>query len=612
MNNQLFTLDLTLTIQAPFLIQGSEPAGIGLDAVVQRNADKKPIIPGTLLVGKIKEVWKANAFTVDAAKWFGAQAENTNENNFDPKPGHLVETDLTLTTVLSDASNSIVHRVSLDAHTGSAKPGHLLMIEQPWAVGELVTFEGQWFVITTQPEAEKLAKLLEQTIAWIGQLGAQASVGFGKITAVKVSAKAKVQAAKPTRQNRIYYRMTSLFPVLVPKVGGAYDTLFEGGEVVPGAAIKAALAMTMNATNNKLLRSFIGNGFDDVTCSHAFPIKEFAVAEKAEKQLPQLVRHSQLPLSIVKVTTELTDAKGSMDTFYDVAHLDQPHLIDHNVPVFQIDWKDAHWDKLEELAPALAAGAIKQHLRVRTKMKDGTSEEAALFSHESVSADFGWYGFIDVSNVKTDVATQVQNALANTVLFLGKLKTPVDFEVLNEPAAAWKQAWTNPSVLDALAVGSMVTVSLNTEALLNPLKEINNDDLGSLEASYKNYWASVSNTGLELSHFFAEQQLAGGVFAANYRQTSLGQYRPWFVTKAGSTFVLKIKNTDGLKLLKQWALTGLPLSDAVKGYYGKSWKENPYGPENGYGEILINPQLGLKKLSPQQCELIEEFKAEGA
>jgi hypothetical protein len=158
----------------------------------------------------------------------------------------------------------------------------------------------------------------------------------------------------------------------------------------------------------------------------------------------------------------------------------------------------------------------------------------------------------------------------------------------------------------------MVTVSLNTEALLNPLKEINNDDLGSLEASYKNYWASVSNTGLELSHFFAEQQLAGGVFAANYRQTSLGQYRPWFVTKAGSTFVLKIKNTDGLKLLKQWALTGLPLSDAVKGYYGKSWKENPYGPENGYGEILINPQLGLKKLSPQQCELIEEFKAEGA
>jgi hypothetical protein len=612
MNNQLFELHLSIALQAPFLVQGSEPAGIGLDAVVQRNADGLPIIPCTLLVGKLKEVWANNGHKESAEKWFGAEARNNDERNFDPQPGLLVETDLTLTTTLQNENSSIIHRVSIDAQTGSAKPGALLMIEQPWRIGEQVSFQGIWFVIANQKDAERLADFLQKTIAWIGQLGAQASVGFGKITNVSVSAIPVKPAAAPLRSSRLYYRMTSPYPVLVPRVGGAYDTLFEGASTIPGAAIKAAIAMTMNALNSKKLRQPIGNGFDEVICSHAFPVKAETKGQGVQAtQQPNRIRHSHLPLSLVKVKAGSSSSSQREPNFYDVRVLSEPHMIDGEVPVFQIDWKDADSEALAKKLPELVEGPTKKHLRVRTMMEDGTSKEAALFSHESVSSDLGWYGFIDLGAVKTDVATQIQNALSNTVLYLGKLKTPVNFEVLSDASAVWKQAWVDSDSVESIAVGSLVTVCLNTEALLNPLEEIKNDDAYSLTNAYRKYWASVSTDGLELSHFFASQQLAGGVFAANYRQKKLGQYRPWFVTKAGSTFVLKVKTAEGLALLKRWAKIGLPLSDAVKHYYGSDWQTNPYGPENGYGEIIVNPEFkNLPKLTKH--EPIQELETNPA
>jgi hypothetical protein len=587
--NQLFQLQLTLGVEAPFLVQGSEPAALGIDALVQRNRQDVPVIPGTLLVGKVREVWDSHGLTNDSNKWFGREAKA-----FEPSPGLLVEADLVLKTELKADDQSIFHRVTIDADTGSAKPGHLLMIEQPWRVGQALEFSGKWWLFATQAEANELADKLQKTLTWIGQLGAEATVGFGKLLSVNVTAspyQAQITKSPATRADRIYYRLTTDYTVLVPKLGTALDNFFEGADIIPGAAIKAAIAHTLNARAGKPLTDAIGESFDYVICSQAVP---------SAKSCGSLTRPSCLPMSVVSVKQH-----NKPVVFFDVAQFKAPQLIYGEVPDFQIDWKDDVWGNLPNAGEAVK---VERELRVRTAIANGVSAEAKLFSHESVWAE-QWLGYIDLAAVKDSVASRIQEALTQPVLFLGKLKTPVLFEVI-EP---WQQQWHGqPS-----AVGELQRVSLNSPALLTPLNEVSNGLPDSLFKAYAAYWHSVSNGSLALSHFFAEQQLAGGAFAAKSRQKNhvesdqkSSTYKPWLVTRPGSFFMLAVVKPEGIELLKQWQKTGLPLSQAVKDYYGSKWQENPFGPENGYGEFLVNPNLGLPDLPNSACTQVEELIAD--
>jgi hypothetical protein len=585
--NQLFNLNLSITLEAPFLVQGSEPAALGIDALVQRNRQNIPIIPGTLLAGKVREVWDSHGLTEDSGKWFGHEA-----SAFEPAPGRLVEMDLIFKKELKAEDQSIFHRVTIDAATGSAKPGHLLMIEQPWRVGQALEFAGQWWLFTTQQEATALAVLLQKTLAWIGQVGAESTAGFGKVLSVNVDAQPyRVQhgEGKPTRAQRIYYRMTTDHSVLVPKLGTALDNFFEGADIIPGAAIKAAIAHTLNARKGEPLTKAIGESFDHLVCSQAVP-------SATSDSTP--VRPSALPLSVVCVK------HNKQESFFDVSAFSLPQLIHNEVPDFQIDWKD---DVAERLPIAGADVTVERELRVRTAIGNGVSAEGKLFSHESVWTN-QWLGYLDLTGVKDDVASRIQDALAQPMLFLGKLKTLVRFEVIPEWQQQWQATQAHPG-----KEGSLQRVSLNSAALLTPIKDVSNSEPDSLFKAYAAYWHCVSNGSLALNHFFAEQQLAGGIYAAKNRQKNKMSahekptYKPWLVTKPGSIFMLTVVKVEGAELLKQWQKTGLPLSQAVKNYYGSTWKENPFGPENGYGECLVNPSLGLPELPPGACTPVPEL-----
>src|SRR5437016_90478 len=78
MSRQRYALSIDLTLLAPYLVHGVDPGRVGLDAVLLCNYLDlgQPIIPGTLLVGRIRDAWRQidrlQPDTMsDPCKWFG-------------------------------------------------------------------------------------------------------------------------------------------------------------------------------------------------------------------------------------------------------------------------------------------------------------------------------------------------------------------------------------------------------------------------------------------------------------------------------------------------------------------------------------------------------------
>lgn len=72
--NTLHRFTLTVTLQAPYLVHGNDPGRHGLHATLLRDHRRRPVLPGTLLAGRIAEVWTAHGQELggaDADLWFG-------------------------------------------------------------------------------------------------------------------------------------------------------------------------------------------------------------------------------------------------------------------------------------------------------------------------------------------------------------------------------------------------------------------------------------------------------------------------------------------------------------------------------------------------------------
>ena len=189
MSLTLHTIDLTVTLAAPYLVYGSDPGCLGLDAILLRNRSSgTPILPGTLVAGRIADAWnELIAFGANApvgaieipppTRWFGATAE---PGSFAPNPSRLLVDDLfCLTEAAADKPHA--HRVEICDETGAAKTGSLLLAEQAHAAGTEVEFKGRWRAWLTPGEAGALRQQLLAGLLWQSQIGAQRSVGFGEM-----------------------------------------------------------------------------------------------------------------------------------------------------------------------------------------------------------------------------------------------------------------------------------------------------------------------------------------------------------------------------------------------------------------------------------------------
>jgi hypothetical protein len=116
-----------------------------------------------------------------------------------------------------------------------------------------------------------------------------------------------------------------------------------------------------------------------------------------------------------------------------------------------------------------------------------------------------------------------------------------------------------------------------------------------MRREYEDAWRSLSRGALELVSYFHRVSLAGGDYLKNRFQHKQSEYRPYLLTDAGSTFVLRASGAEASTLIDCWARFGLPLQKEVAVFYGLPvndptnwWQRCPYLPENGYGEILVN------------------------
>jgi hypothetical protein len=588
-----YKISLTVTVAAPFLVQGSEPGAFGLDAVVLRDIDRCPIIPGTLLIGKLRQAWTEFGEEEALIKpWLGSKGMN-----FMPSLGRLCDADLRWQAWVGRQSEDLYPpypRVAIDEARKSAVTGALQHIEQPWKNGEELTFGGDWHTVATPDEIPQLVKAIEAGLTWSGQLGGEASIGFGQIKQVTVSADVCIDEMRANlidkSAKRLYFRLTSNAPLMLPKHGSGAENLFESTDEIPGNAIKAAFALTygglqagqfgktLDVNSSDPLESV----FEKIVFSHALP----GSAAEGTK------RASALPASIVKASV-----KAGTSSFFDVHGFAEPHLIGSvEAPAFAIDWKEKDFNAFSEQFPRNWI-APNRSLRVRTAIEAGMAKESDLFGYEMAHQAKGgaWLGWIDLCNVPNEkvesVCGKILEFCKQPLLDLGKTKAAFSLEFSAKPIP---QTWAVSNSLPAIALGQKIVSVLNTSALLTSLDKL--CDGSSLRTEYENYWTDVSGGSLKLSHFFASQYLAGGEFTFQHRQKRNNRpYRPWLVTREGSVFILEVTENAALatEKLSAWQRGNLPLSQTVKACYGESWQENPYQPENGFGEILIDPQHNI-------------------
>ena len=333
MTSMPYRITLTVEMCAPFITQSSEPGAFGLDMVVARDDDGTPIIPGTLLTGKLMDAWEQFEETPLIERWLGREG-----SNFEPSSGRLCDADLRFKSGTPEAIRTPYSRVAIDENTEAGKQGALFFIEQPWAAFETIKFTGTWSAIGSEEEIRNLCGAIKGGLIWMAQLGAARSIGFGQVHSVEVTScpapLANNQLSGKTG-SRLCFALSFTEPLCLPQT--ATDNLFESSDIIPGNALKAAFALTWGAQEGKWNKPVkndfserhkaLAEAFDNIGFSHAFPAGN-GDAPSDQRPLP-------LPQSLVLAGNE----------FFDVALLDKPHLISNQAPAFQVDWRGEHYHK---------------------------------------------------------------------------------------------------------------------------------------------------------------------------------------------------------------------------------------------------------------------------
>jgi len=592
-------LNITLTLLGPILTQSSTPGDYGLDVAMARMADGKPYLPGTLIVGKLRQAWNelkevtSSSFikekTID--KYLGKKSSGSGN-----LPNRKI---IQISDFVANDSNwkDSRYRIRIDAERGSVATGAYLVIDSLFAPGEQVKFSGtiSYFVpdgTMATKNARKQKEQIERGLRWITSFGAQRTVGFGRLIDVEIQldktavGTASVVPSPSMAYFRLYIKPHGLFCIAKRRID---KNLFESEEIIPGGTIKGGLASTWGmlvSSQNpsaEINRSFdsaraeLAESFDRIRISHAFP-----VGKKGSRPVVA-------PLSLVK------NRQGTQ--IDDAALWDAAKLIDDEAPQFSVDWKDS-----SDVMQRFGWPQLERELRVRTAMDRTTrkSKDEKLFAYEMIVPNgHTWEARLDFSRVdptkRDKVIQQLLALLVHGLNSWSKTKTAADVWVTSSstaPAISPRQHNGNDYYL----------ITLQTPALLcDPQKLNESSGREELLESYRAVWDQLSDSSLCLERYFAQQSLAGGEYLHNRFQTGKPYY-PWLLTDAGSIFVFSIRNSGkAAQKVKEWYENGLPLPVWAetryerkidgKNFPGGYWKCCPYIPENGYGEIAVNLDL---------------------
>ena len=598
MMNGYYEITVTLKILGPFLTTAVNPHAYGIDQSFFRNEAGQLTIPASHLKGKLRmaleeltNVWE-NINQQDIERWFG-QPSGEETGNYDPRPGKLRFSDL---IALKEGQDARRTRVTIHPLTRTAAENLLRTVEDPFASGEVVTFSGKIHFATPDiQEAEQIARALRAALLWLPNLGAEKGIGFGRLRRVQVSDPKPVSPVqKPLAfqtGDELHFRLTPHEPILAGGVKNRRSNFVESRLELPGGLIKGALATALNEAfgvepiSQKIDPEqaerypgfeHLAAYFSDIRVLHAFPAPA------------QASRPTRRPISAIQHGTQVYDVALSHE---DVL------LIDGEAPVYFVDWKN--WK------PYIGNAQPRKIYVTRTAIDDVSrrAAESQLFTYvflapvDEAGEGVEWVGNVSFAGIteadeREAVKREFIEAMRILPLRLGKLGRPVDVTLNNGFATP---ALTSREVI----VDGLALVTLQTDAIMLKAEDVRAlEPHESLFSLYHAFWVDISDGILTLDDFFAHQGFEGGYLyhrklGAAERTAAPNRYRPYYLTRAGSVFRLKVQDENRAQaLLETWLQSGLPwptwAKEAYGGYEREFWENCPFVPENGYGEIAVN------------------------
>lgn len=591
-----------LTLRGPVLTQSTTQGRFGVDAALARSGGHF-YLPGTLVKGLLAEAWQElscadPSFEQARKDWLGEGsgrwADEVRRVRDYPKRARLFFDDfIDDSTPIDDTTTRF--RIEIDDARGSVEHGHYLVIEAPYPSGKHVAFEAiLWALCPDEEEAEDLRKRVQTGLRWIAAIGAERSVGFGRVVGgvcgplTCLTWPAPPAPADPAISPPAAFDLALHFtqPFCVAGRRTA-DNVFDSEPWITGSVLKGALATLLDLVPG--LWPNLQQHLHAVRFTHAYPAPDTPDTPDTMRA----VRPIYPPESLVT-------ADGH--AFHDVIFLPQARLLDGKPPAFKVDWKGDAKSRVYQL---FGWADPSYELRVRTAI-DGASRRAAeneLFAYRMVVPNgVAWLASVSLAGVddaaRPTVAAELGQALQHGLFALGKTKARASVAIA---------ARTLPT---AAPTGDLVAITLQSAVLLcDPSRYLLSEDEphkpkpGSTDRDtmwfeYADVWEDLSGGALALEHYFHRQSLAGGDYLR--RRFQHGKpYRPYLLTDAGSVFLFKVRDADrATTYLTCWLQRGIELSPAVRRFYGLDqipahdlWQACPYLPENGFGEIAIDVHL---------------------
>lgn len=617
MSNDLY-FPVTLRLRSPFLFEALETSGFGIDGPALRDAKGWPILPGDHLRGHLSHAIRAIGSADPRrahvhARLFGGPSLEEDESapqnvprrgiidvpDFRAEPRyHCRESDVTdetrdegPTRPLPRAGTHAGVRVEIDPRSGAASEGKLQFVELVAPQGAIVTFVGSIRIRADASEATTFRDLLSDALALIPAVGGSKTVGFGEVvrkhTFVGAATSASTSGAPaPATGDRFEVTVTFDRPLLVDGWTNATN-VFRGGTIVPGAAIKGALAAaSAEEADAGELRGALGAALSAVSISHAFPL--------VETMAGTVLGDRPLPLSLVATRDENKEVLFA-DCLRDEAW---SALIDRSAVAVghAIDWKHDDETRIRAVISRPRSG-LERRPRGRVAIDDkGVAAKGQLFVVAPVETEGRtWRFVIDRNGADEDAFRRLLSEMAAGVPGIGRTGARMT-------VASWSED-RRPTVAQSLVrVGGLErsawVVRLETGAMLtDPTCPLDHAE------QYRRAFAALSGCeGLELVGHFARRKTIGGYMVTRHRRRGRRQYVTTDLTLPGAVFALAGEGVGAF--LERAAATGLGAVHFVDGdaVVLTDWRVTPYVAENGWGRISVEPIDAGVRLAPAVAE----------
>lgn len=552
-----------ICVRSPFIFADVDASGIGIDTPALRNSDDQAIMPADHFKGLLREAWCALNAKVpqpsNEGDLFGS--ETTKNNAYQPERGKVLFSDMVQN---EDKYSGHLTRIRIDENTGTVMDGMLEVIELTRPLGDAATFVGQIIWHGEVRAAQELRTSLQMALRIIPYFGGARSAGFGEHVREKSSIGAPVPEtlSKPiaVSAGKTYQVRAQFDRPIAVNVTQLASNIFEGGTVVPGSAIKGALA-DMLAAGGRVMSPTVSAALSAMRISHAF-----AVAPESGKLLDRA-----LPLSHVvfesdpKFHSQL--GKGD-DAGFDATM---------GVGSFLPDAKGKQWsnfrkqlDRCGSHFPQWALG----HTKISPEL--GSAEDRKLFVTMAVDTTAHRYQF-QIQLPDKAAAADIEHIMQTLHAGLDNIGKTAARMVKVEISSV------NPVKPTA---ASEIAIMLETPALfVIPKDGVYQEDPSMMLARYFKHF------NLDLKDHFCQRRLVGGYPVL--RAKGLKSYRPLTLYSEGSCFELNGEVAD-IENFSAFANTGLPVlredqNDQLN--VETDWKSCLYLPQNGYGEISVNPDF---------------------